>query len=86
VRWTFFRAGGFDHVKVKSGADLMHLGELDQKLWVALACPTTSVARSKPAAKPDPGPDEPAVGAGTTIEVELPLAPAGLPAPVAVPS
>jgi hypothetical protein len=42
-RWTFFRAGGFDQVKLKSGADLMRLGELDQKLWVALACPTSGL-------------------------------------------
>ncbi|HEX3901650.1 MAG TPA: hypothetical protein VH853_02300 [Polyangia bacterium] len=39
-RWTFFRAGGFDQVKLASGADLANLGALDQKLWVALACPT----------------------------------------------
>jgi hypothetical protein len=38
--WTFFRAGGFDQVKLQSGADLMSLDALDQKLWVALACPT----------------------------------------------
>jgi hypothetical protein len=38
--WKFFRAGGFDQVKLESGADLAHLDELDQKLWVALACPT----------------------------------------------
>ncbi len=42
-RWTFFRAGGFDQVKLRSGADLMRLGELDQKLWVALACPTSGL-------------------------------------------
>jgi hypothetical protein len=38
--WQFFRAGGVDQVLIRSGADLAHLGELDQKLWVALACPT----------------------------------------------
>lgn len=38
--WHFFRAGGFDQVQFKSGADLLHLHELDQKLWAALACPT----------------------------------------------
>ncbi|MCW5555191.1 MAG: hypothetical protein KIS67_23890 [Verrucomicrobiae bacterium] len=38
--WRFFRAGGFDQVKLESGADLLHLDQLDQKLWVALACPT----------------------------------------------
>jgi hypothetical protein len=39
-RWNFFRAGGFDQVRLESGADIVHLEELDQKLWVALACPT----------------------------------------------
>ncbi len=38
--WKFFRAGGFDQVRLDSGADLAHLDQLDQKLWVALACPT----------------------------------------------
>ena len=42
-RWRFFRAGGFDQVKLDTGADLMHLDQLDQKLWVALACPITGL-------------------------------------------
>ena len=42
-KWTFFRAGGFDQVKLENGSDLMHLDELDQTLWVALACPTTGL-------------------------------------------
>ncbi len=41
--WKFFRAGGFDQVKLESGADLLSLDQLDQKLWVALACPTTGI-------------------------------------------
>lgn len=41
--WQFFRAGGVDQVAIRTGADLAHLGELDQKLWVALACPTRGV-------------------------------------------
>ena len=41
--WKFFRAGGFDQVKLETGADLMRLNELDLKLWVALACPTTGL-------------------------------------------
>ncbi|HEX5222481.1 MAG TPA: hypothetical protein VFZ59_23200 [Verrucomicrobiae bacterium] len=41
--WRFFRAGGFDQVKLETGADLMNLDLLDQKLWVALACPTTGL-------------------------------------------
>lgn len=42
-RWRFFRAGGFDQVRLDTGADLAHLAELDQKLWVALSCPTKGV-------------------------------------------
>ena len=41
--WKFFRAGGFDQVKLETGEDLMSLDQLDQKLWVALACPTTGL-------------------------------------------
>src|SRR3954471_1949064 len=37
--WKFFRAGGFDQVRLDSGADIANLDQLDQKLWVALACP-----------------------------------------------
>jgi hypothetical protein len=43
-QWHFFRAGGVDQVSLKSGADLLALPELDQKLWVALAMPTRDVA------------------------------------------
>src|SRR6187402_856257 len=42
-RWSFFRAGDFDQVKLRSGDDLMNLESLDQKLWVALACPTSGL-------------------------------------------
>jgi len=42
-KWKFFRAGGFDQVKLETGADLANLDQLDQKLWVALACPTTGL-------------------------------------------
>jgi hypothetical protein len=42
-KWTFFRAGGFDQVKLESGSDLMNLDKLDKKLWVALACPTSGL-------------------------------------------
>ena len=41
--WKFFRAGGFDQVKLETGTDLCNIGQLDQKLWVALACPTTGL-------------------------------------------
>jgi hypothetical protein len=42
-RWKFVRIGGVDQVVVRSGADIIHLPELDQKLWVALACPANHV-------------------------------------------
>lgn len=38
-----YRAGGFDQVRLETGADLLNLGSLDQKLWVALACPTRGI-------------------------------------------
>ncbi|HUZ71355.1 MAG TPA: hypothetical protein VMU87_00090 [Stellaceae bacterium] len=41
--WRFFRAGGFDQVRIDTGADIAALARLDQKLWVALACPTRGV-------------------------------------------
>jgi hypothetical protein len=41
--WRFFRAGGFDQVRLDTGADLAALDQLDQKLWVALACPTAGL-------------------------------------------
>ena len=37
--WNFFRIGGLDQVALDSGADLLALKTLDQKLWVALSCP-----------------------------------------------
>lgn len=42
-RWTFFRAGAVDQVSLQSAEDLLALPALDEKLWVALAMPTTGV-------------------------------------------
>jgi hypothetical protein len=42
--FEFFRAGGFDQVHFASGADLVSIGQLDPKLWVALACPVKGLA------------------------------------------
>ncbi len=39
-KWRFARVGGFDQVRLETGADLLALDELDQKLWASLACPT----------------------------------------------
>jgi hypothetical protein len=41
--WNFFRAGGFDQVRLETARDLENLEQLDQKLWVALACPTSGL-------------------------------------------
>jgi hypothetical protein len=38
-RFRFFRAGSVDQVILDEGA-LAHLADLDEKLWLALACPT----------------------------------------------
>ncbi len=38
-RWRFFRAGGLDQVRFHTAEDYRRLKDLDQKLWVALACP-----------------------------------------------
>lgn len=46
-RFNFFRAGGFSQVRLATGADLMNLHQLDQKLWVALACPTQGLVFDK---------------------------------------
>lgn len=37
--WKFYTIGGVTRVKIESGEDIAHLGELDQKLWTALSCP-----------------------------------------------
>src|SRR5262245_12210139 len=42
-KWQFFRAGGVDQVSLRNGQDLVHLSELDAKLWVALAMPNNDV-------------------------------------------
>jgi len=41
--WRFFRAGGFDQVRLDTAADLLALNQLDQKLWVALSCPVKGI-------------------------------------------
>lgn len=42
-RWRFFRAGGFDQLRIENGDDLKHLSGLDQKLWLALSCPINGI-------------------------------------------
>lgn len=43
VRWRFFRAGGFDQVRLDDKTALVSLKELDQKLWAVLSCPTRGI-------------------------------------------
>ena len=39
-RFRFYRVGGLDQVSLAAAEDLEDLGNLDQKLWTALSCPT----------------------------------------------
>ena len=41
--WTFSSVGGAARVKINSGADIAHLGELDRKLWTVLSSPVTGL-------------------------------------------
>ena len=41
--WRFFRAGGFDQVRLDTVDDLLSLDQLDPKLWVALSCPVSGM-------------------------------------------
>ncbi|GDY13744.1 hypothetical protein LBMAG53_26220 [Planctomycetota bacterium] len=38
-RWHLYRLGGLDQARVANADDYRNLGNLDQKLWVSLACP-----------------------------------------------
>lgn len=42
-KWRFFRAGGFDQVRLETAQELLSIGSLDQKLWVALSCPVKGI-------------------------------------------
>lgn len=41
--WTFSLIGGVKRVNLDSGADLLALRSLDQKLWTALSCPVNGL-------------------------------------------
>ena len=38
-KWEFENIGGSLRVKLRSGADIAHLEELDPKMWTVLSCP-----------------------------------------------
>ena len=39
-KWNYCSVGGVMRVNISTGEDIRHLGELDQKLWTVLSCPT----------------------------------------------
>ncbi len=41
--WQYCSLGGVVRVRINSGEDIAHLGELDQKLWTVLSCPVDSI-------------------------------------------
>ena len=41
--WTYANIGGNTRVVIKSGKDIQHLSELDEKLWTVLACPVAGL-------------------------------------------
>ena len=41
--WNYENIGGSTRVKITTGADIAHLGELDPKKWTVLSCPSTGL-------------------------------------------
>ena len=41
--WNYDNIGGSTRVRISTGADIAHLGELDLKKWTVLSCPTTGL-------------------------------------------
>ena len=41
--WKFENIGGSTRVKITSGEDIAHLGELDPKMWTVLSCPVSGL-------------------------------------------
>ena len=42
--WQYCSLGGVIRVKIASGDDIAHLGELDEKYWTVLSCPVNGLA------------------------------------------
>ena len=38
-KWDFDNIGGTSRVKITRGEDIVHLAELDPKMWTVLSCP-----------------------------------------------
>ena len=42
-KWTFATVGNVTRVRIQSGEDIRHLGELDKKKWTVLSCPVNGL-------------------------------------------
>ena len=42
-KWEFVNLGGSSRVRIASGEDIVHLAELDPKMWTVLSCPVTGL-------------------------------------------
>lgn len=42
-KWTFATVGNVTRVRIQSGEDIRHLGELDKKMWTVLSCPVNGL-------------------------------------------
>lgn len=42
-QFSFVNLGGATRVNIQSGEDIRHLGELDEKMWTVLSCPTVGL-------------------------------------------
>ena len=49
--WTYATIGNVTRVRIQSGEDIRHLGELDKKKWTVLSCPTTGLEISEDSLK-----------------------------------
>lgn len=45
--WTFATIGNVTRVRIHSGEDIRHLGELDKKMWTVLSCPVNGLEISE---------------------------------------
>lgn len=42
-KWKFIKLGGETRVSIETGEDIVHLSELDQKMWTVLSCPAAGL-------------------------------------------
>lgn len=46
-KWTFANVGGVTRIRIHSGEDIRHLGDLDKKMWTVLSCPVAGLEISE---------------------------------------